>query len=230
VTEEVQKKRSPWVYVGIGCLAITIFGCLGSLIGMKLVCGGMKQWAEDLNDQQKQEQKARAAAEESLGGVPVGYYPVFTFGIPFVFDMIVFVDHPPQPDAAITFDRLFYFQRVIETDNTNRIQEYFEGKGDAEALKGAQIDAKQELARGELTHQERKVRWIAARGRIQTQGPYERGEDGIINAMLFDCPKDGKMRIAMWQMRDEGQTELKGTVADPEELQKLLTGLSPCGK
>src|SRR4051812_22322414 len=108
--EEVQKKRSAWWYVGFGCLGTVVFGCLGTFIVTKLACSSAQQWADDLKDQSKQEQKARVAANETLGGVPIGYYPVFAFGIPFVIDMIVFIDQKPEADAgAVAFDRSFNF-------------------------------------------------------------------------------------------------------------------------
>jgi hypothetical protein len=230
--EEVQKKRSPWLYVGLGCLATIVFGCLGSAIAAKVACNGVQQAVEDLKDQSKQELKATHAAQEMLGGIPVGYYPVFSFGIPFVIDMLVFIDQKPVPDAAITPERMLYFTRIIETDQAQGLRDYFAGTGDASSLRrnNLNVEAKSEIGRGELTIKERKMSWVTIRGRIQMNGPYDSGQDAIVALMLFDCPKDGKLRTAMWQMRDEEQTDMKGTVADPDEIAKLLQPLSPCGK
>jgi hypothetical protein len=231
--EEAPKKRSPWLYVGLGCLGTVVLGCLGTLIVTKLACSSMQQWGEDLKDQSKQEVKARRAAEDTLGGSPAGYFPVFAFGIPFVIDMIVFLDQPPSADGGLTlFDRSFNFMRIMETEKSKEMRDYFEKGGDISALKNDnfQVQAKEELARGNLTVKDRKVYWVAVRGKMQMQGPYETPQDGIVTTMLFDCPKDGKMRIGIWQMKDEGGSDLKGTVADPDQIEKMLNPLSPCGK
>jgi hypothetical protein len=232
--EEVQqKKRSAWWYVGGGCLGTIVLGCFGTLLMGKLACSSLQQYGEDLKDEAKQEAKAIAAAKDQLGGSPKGYYPVFSFGVPFVMDLIVFIDQKPEADAGgIAFERALYFMRLMETDQSKRLRDYFEKSGDASSLREAniQVQIKEELARGSFTLKDRKVFWVSGRGKTQMQGPYEDPRDGIITAMLFDCPKDGKIRIGTWQMRDDGQTDLKGTVADAAEIQKLVNPLSPCGK
>jgi hypothetical protein len=231
--EEVQKKRSPWLYVGLGCLGTIALSCLGFGIMTKLACSSAQQWADDLKDQSKQEVKARAAANETLGGSPTGYFPVFAFGVPFVIDMIVFLDARPDPDAGVVqFNRSFNFMRIMETDQSQRMKDYFIKGGDPSALRNDsfQVQAKEELKRGDFMLKDRKVYWVAVRGKMQMQGPYEAPQDGIVTTMLFDCPKDGKLRVGVWQMKDDGQTELKGTVADGDEVEKLMANLSPCGK
>src|SRR6185436_11986252 len=136
--------------------------------------------------------------------------------IPFVIDMIVFLDQRPDLDSGVAlFNRSFNFMRIMETDQSKRMRDYFEKGGDISALRNDnfQVQAKEELTRGNFSLKDRKVWWVAAKGKLQMQGPYEAPEDGIVTTMLFDCPKDGKLRIGVWQMRDDGQTELKGTVA-----------------
>jgi hypothetical protein len=231
--EEVQKKRSPWLYVGLGCLGTVVLSCLAGMIMMKVACGSAKQWADDLNNTSKQEQKAIAAANEAIGGTPQGYFPVFSFGIPFVMELIIFLDHRPDADAGVLeFSRRFDFYQLMETDNSSKLRDFFVKGGDASALRtdNFQVQAKEELARGNFMHKDRKVFWVAVRGKMQMQGPYESPQDGLVTTMLFDCPKDGKLRLGVWQMKDDGQTDLKGTVADSAEIEKLLTPLSPCGR
>src|SRR4051812_44852660 len=114
MAEEVQKKRSPWVYVGVGCaVAILLFCGVGVLIvGGALKFG--KDWAEDMADPSRRESKARKQAVATLGAVPAGYSAAFSFGFPMVFEMLVFVDAPLLPDGgAPVFTRLLTYWRFM---------------------------------------------------------------------------------------------------------------------
>src|SRR5437870_1304902 len=101
MAEEVQKRRSPWLYVGLGCLAaIILFGGGGPLLVMGGVWKG-KTCADEMNAPAKGESKARKAAIATLGAVPAGYSAAFSFGIPFVLEMLVFVDAPLLGDGGV---------------------------------------------------------------------------------------------------------------------------------
>jgi hypothetical protein len=235
VADEIpQKKRSPWLYVGIGCAAAVVLLCGGTSLIAFFTVNAAKNKIDELNDTSKREAAARAAANEELGGVPEGYYPLVSFGMPLIFDMIQFTDQPPLADGGfVGVDRTFMFMRMMETEQSSKMRDYFEGKKkDTDALKAnnVNIDAKEELARGEIKLGDRRALFVAVKGKMQTQGPVDTGEDGIVTTLLFDCPKDGKLRIGVWSMHDPKTEDLKGTVADPTEMQKLLTPLSPCGK
>ena len=73
---------------------------------------------------------------------------------------------------------------------------------------------------------------VSMKGRVRTQGQFDKDEDSIITTMLFECADNGQVRIGTWQMREPegGYTAAPGTVADQAEMQKLLSPLSPCGK
>jgi hypothetical protein len=231
MAEEVQKKRSPWVYVGVGCAAAVLLMCG---IGVLLVGGVIKlgkDWADDMADPSRRESKARKQAMATLGAVPDGYSAAFSFGFPMVFEMLVFVDAPLLPDGgAPSFTRLLTYWRFMETERTKEMKAFFENP-DAGSFQNEnlQIDTKEELARGTLQHQNRKVSWISNKGSVRMQGQYDM-DNGIVTTMYFDCPGD-QVRVATWQMKEPADsTDLGGTVADPKEIQKLLSPLSPCGK
>lgn len=234
MAEEVQKKRSPWVYVGLGCgLALVLLCGFGVL-----VVGGAikmtKDWAEDMADPTRRENKARKEAMASLGGVPVGYSAAVSFGLPMLFDMVLFVDAPLLADGGVpVFDRQFIFMRFMETERTAEMKAFFESAdGGTFQSDNMQVESKEELGRGHFQHNDRKVSWVSMRGRVRTQGQFDRDEDSLITTMLFDCPDNGQVRVGTWQMREPetGTAELSGTVADEKEMKKLLVGLSPCGK
>jgi hypothetical protein len=234
MAEEVQKKRSPWVYVGIGCAAAIVLSCGTILIATVVGVNALKGWGEELADPTKRENKARKEAMASLGGIPDGYSAALSFGFPMVFDMLLFVDAPLLADGGVPqFNRQFIFMRLIETDRTAEMKAFFESS-DGGTLKSdnLQVDSKGELGRGSFMHKSRKVSWVSMKGRVRNQTQFDKDEDSIITTMLFDCPDNGQVRIGTWQMREpeEGFTDPNGTVADQAEMQKLLSPLSPCGK
>jgi hypothetical protein len=234
MAEEVQKKRSPWLYVGIGCAAATLLLCGGVFVFVIGVGTWFKGWAEDMQDPNKRESKARKEAMATLGGVPDGYSPALTFGFPMVFDMLLFVDAPMLADGGVpAFDRQFMFMRFMETDRTAEMKAFFESTdGGTFQSENLQVDSKGELGRGNFMHKGRKVSWVAMRGRVRTQNQFDKDEESLVTTMLFDCPDNGQVRVGTWQMREPetGVAELGGTVADENEMKKLLTPLSPCGK
>jgi hypothetical protein len=234
MAEEVQKKRSPWVYVGLGCgLAVLLLCGFGVLIVGGAIKMG-KDWAEDMNDPTRRESKARKEAMATLGGVPEGYSAAVSFGIPMLFDMVLFVDAPLLADGGVPlFTRQFIYMRFMETERTAEMKAFFEtSDGGTFQSDNMQLDAKKELGRGNFMHKGRKVSWVSMLGRVRTQGQYDRDEDSIVTTMLYDCPDNGQVRVGTWQMREpeEGVADLTGTVADEKEMQKLLAPLSPCGK
>jgi len=234
MAEEVQKKRSPWVYVGLGCGIALLLLCG---IGLTFVIGvgsWAKGWAEDLQDPARRESKARKEAIATLGAVPDGYSAAITLGFPMVFDMILFVDAPLLADGGVPdFTRQFMFMRFMETDRTAEMKAFFESDGGVQFQSdNVQLDTKEELGRGMFQHDGRNVRWVAMKGRVRTQNQFDRDEDSILTTMLFYCPDTGQVRMATWQMKEPegGYQEPAGTVADPEEMKKLLSPLHPCGK
>ena len=233
MAEEVTKKRSPWVYVGLGCAAALVLLCGTGLVVILGAAKMTKDWAEDMADPTRRENKARKEAMATLGGIPDGYSAAVSFGLPMLFDMVMFVDAPLLADGGVpAFERQFIFMRVMETERTGEMKAYFESDGGTFQSDNMQIDSKGELGRGSFMHKGRKVSWVAVKGRVRTQGEYDRNEDGLVTTMLFDCPDNGQVRVGTWQMKEPegGSGELTGTVADEKEMQKLLSPLSPCGK
>jgi hypothetical protein len=190
----VQKKRSPWVYVGLGCGIALLLLCG---IGVTFVIGVgsfARGWAEDMADPARRETKARKEALATLGALPEGYSAAVTFGIPMLFDMILFVDAPLLADGGVpAFTRQFVFMRMMETDRTNEMKAFFESSdGGTFQSEGMTVDSKEELARGSFQHQGRKVSWVAccrARYLGDFRGDSIRLAAGIANDRAIPGPK-----------------------------------------
>lgn len=94
-----KKPTSPWVWVGCGCGAIVILGMLG-IAGMGW--WGMnkgKEFAETMADPEKRAAKVREVLPYDT--LPEGYYPAFSFSMPFGFmDMAVLSDHEPTSEPV----------------------------------------------------------------------------------------------------------------------------------
>ena len=234
MSEDVQKKRSPWVYVGMGCgLALVMLCGLGAVLFFGVVKMG-RDFAEDLNDPARRTSKAIKQANAILGAVPEGYNAAFSFGIPLLFDMVMFVDAPLLEDGGVPdFKRQFVFMRMMENDRSREMKAFFQN-ADAGTLsaEGLSVESSQEIGRGSFNHRDRRVSWVSLRGRMHNQMQQIADQDSLITSMLFECTDSGQVRIGTWQMRwpEGGVQDVSGTVADPAEMQKLLAPLSPCGK
>ena len=94
-----KKPTSPWVWVGCGCGAIVILGMLG-VAGMGW--WGMtkgKEFAETMADPEKRAAKVQEVLPYDT--LPEGYYPAFSFSMPFGFmDMAVLTDHDPTSEPV----------------------------------------------------------------------------------------------------------------------------------
>ena len=172
-------------------------------------------------------ESARAKAIERLGGIPGEYYsPVVAAKLPLAADWIVFTDEQPGGDGG--FDHIFIFHRVHGPESfKQQLNDFFDGGTDLDNLVRIQVRLRDELGRGEFTRNDRRVRWVAGHGEFEISD-MDRGEDGLVSVMFFDCPEDGILRFGIWQMRGKSPADLAHTVADPQEMQKIMGSLDPC--
>lgn len=230
--------RSPWLYVALGCLGLTLLTCLAG--GAVLLYGvtKVKDLASGFVDPKVREEKARAL----LGSLPPGYYAQASMSFFGIMDFVLLVDAPPLEDGgAPESEHKFLYLRIMSTAETAAAKAYFDDTKDADpkdtrALTRAGVNLKLDevLGRGTLRVGTRTVRYVSARGEVSMGA---RGEgpplQGLLSTVLFDCPGDD-LRVGTWLMADPASDEpgeaasLKGTVADEEALKAFLAPIDPC--
>jgi len=237
-TAQAQKpQRSPWLYVLLGCGGFALLSCLGVGAFFAFVAKKTGDMVAGVTDP-----KARAEnARKMLGGIPEGYYPAAGFSFFGIMDMALLVDSPPQEDGGFDLadsqGHFFLYYRVMGTEQNKASKKFFTSDtNDTSALaqQNIQIDANSIVKRGSFTLENRKIYYVASRGRV---GLGQRGQqrEGLNNAILFDCPGE-QLHIGIWSQPDPEpeksveELDLTGTVADEGELKKFLSPIDPCGK
>ncbi|MBX7099572.1 MAG: hypothetical protein K1X89_17785 [Myxococcaceae bacterium] len=231
----VQKKGlSPivWVLLGCGGLALLIF--LGFFIAGALLVRQVKNMADGITDPAAKE----ANVKGMLGTVPQGYYPAITFSLPMVMDMAMLTDVPFNMDGGPNdFQHAFLYFRVISTDETKKVRDFFDGKTqstDTLRKSGIQVDAKDILKRGTVkTAAGLTVKYVATRGGVSAANSANADKaqlEGLNTLLSFECPGDTALRIGTWTEKEETpHVDLTGTVADESQITTFVGPLTPCG-
>jgi len=230
------KRTSPWVYVAIGCGGALLLALLG-LVGFGVIVYRKgKQIEAEMKDPAARASKVR---EVLHGDVPEGYYPVFALSVPFLMDMAMLGDHPPDAKGAPDkrMDRGFiYVQSVTTGQQQDELKRYFEGKTDnAEALRrgNIHIDAKETIRRGALDIPGQDTLYLAQRGNIAMN---ESRSHGLTTMILIDCPQDTRQRLGIWFGPDPApdepveKVEWTGSVADEAAMRDFMGHFKLCGK
>lgn len=230
----VAKQRSPWFYVLLGCGGLAGLICLGGM----LVVGGIVKAGKDIADGVSDPKERKTNAIKQLGALPEGYNVVASFNM-FIMQMTLLTDAQALEDGGYETDtksHTFAYFDVMANDNNKASRNFLMGKEtDSKALanSGINIDTQNVLKRGQLTINERKLYWVAARGKMD-RGP-QGSTEGLNTAVLFDCPGDA-LRVGVWSQSDPSpdkandQLDLAGTVADEAELVRFLKPMNPCRK
>ena len=243
-----QRGTSPWVYVGIGCLAavlliVAVIVGIG-YVGYRSVRGTLESMEDPV---------ARADAAMQILGVdelPDGYYPMVGMSIPFLLETAVLSDQPPdETGGAPGFsERGFIYVKTLRIgEQEQELRDFFDGKIDSpEALSqfSIDLDVDEMLGRGTFEEEDRTLRWAAYRGEIAADnpggGPGESGSGGRqhqqgLNAMvLIECPEDERLRFGIWFGPDPdpeaaaGSPALLGTPADSAAIQSFMRYFNVC--
>ena len=123
-------KTPVWVWIGVGCL-LTVVVAVGSVAG--LVWFGVQK-AKKFGEEMKNPETRAAKVATVLGTTkyPPGYYPAFSFSVPFVMQMAVLSDQPAKPGGEPDVgDRGFVFvdSRDFGKDQ-NELARYLRGEID----------------------------------------------------------------------------------------------------
>ena len=115
------KKRSPWFWVGIGCLTVVL------LMGACVVGVGFmgfrfaKQLEQEISDPVLRAEKAR----EVLGceALPAGYNPMISITIPFILEMTILSTQEPDEDGQIRGidERGFIYFKFLKIADASKI-------------------------------------------------------------------------------------------------------------
>lgn len=237
---EQKKKRSPWLYVGIGCgtLLLLIFGAV--------IAGGLflfkkgQQYQEDLANPVTR----TAMVKKTLGAqtLPEGYHAVMSLSVPAIVDTAVLStrapDAPPsgQPGGERVF--LYFFIKPATVQDQQELRNYLEGKSDDPSVlarNNIQVGENELIGRGVIPLEGRRVLYLAQRGELQTQHSRDKDQGSLLNSILFiECPGQNRLRMGLWMAPDPApgtpleQLELKGTPVDPEAMRAFMSHLNPC--
>lgn len=224
-------KTSPWVWVGCGCGVAILVLALALGLGGFFAAKELKEFADEMQDPAAREDKVRSIL--GMDELPPDLNPMLGMSIPFVFDVALLSDLPPQDDGepqGFGDAGLIYIHLKLGS-NLGDLREFFDGsRDDVEVLRdnGIQIDVDEILDRGALERDDATVRWLTQRGDVNAMG--NASGDALSAMMLIECKGDQKPRIAIWFEREtEGAGgDLTGTPADPEELERFANYLRPC--
>ena len=237
-----ERGTSPWVYIGIGCLAaflvlVAVVVGLG-YIGYRTVSGAIETMEDPV---------ARAnAAARILGAdeIPQGYYPMVGMSIPFLVETAVLSDTPPDESGMVPgFNErgLIYVKTLRIGEQEQELRDFFDGKiDDPEALRNFEIDldVDEMLDRGTFQEANRVLRWASYRGEVAANDiDSGRQRKRGLNAMvLIECPDDERLRFGIWFGPDPdpearpGSPALLGTPADPAAIQAFMSHFDVCSQ
>ncbi|RPH56480.1 hypothetical protein EHM82_03260 [bacterium] len=232
---------SPWVYVGCGCAAIVILAMAG--------IAGMSWWGyksvKRFEEASKNPDAAAAQIREVLpyDELPAGYYPVGSFSIPFLMDMVILGDRKPvegqeaSPERNIEERGLIYMSIRNLQGNKDDMRRYLRGEApepgkESNWRSNVNFDAEELIRRGTIQVNGREVLYAAHRGEVNQDG---RDVEGLVTMFMPECPGDSRLRFGLWFGPDPepakpvAEVDFTGTTADPEKLAEFAGYFRFCG-
>ena len=233
------KKRSPWLYVGIGCGALLLLGIIAVVAAVSFMFKKGEEYAADLSNPITR----TAMVKKTLGAnaLPEGYFAVMSLSVPAIMDMAVLSTR--SPDAPTTGPEeevrvfVYMFLKVSSASDQQKLRQYLEGKSDDTSVldrNGVHIGKGDIIGRGVIPLADgRRVLYVTQRGELSAQN--QKGGDHGLNSVLFlECPGQTHLRMGIWMAPDPDPTapleslDLKGTPVDPEAIGTFMSTLNPC--
>ena len=224
-----QKQRSPWFYVGIGCLALLV-AALGAVAALGTL--GYRK-VREMEAQMKDPVARSREARRLLGAedLPEGYHPMAAFRIPLVMEMAMLSDAAPEPDGQPgkhPRNLFVYVNAFTAGADQQNLRDYLEGKrDDAEVLhrSGVDLERREVLRRGTLARADGRLRYVVQRGDVVMQG---KRRPGLTTLGVFECG-DTRLRMGIWTGPDPGNDALAGSLADEAVIGPFFAHFKPCG-
>ncbi len=235
------KQTSPWVYVGVGCGLIVLFGLI-AIVGFTFLAYRQgKQMVDSFKDPKARDAKTREVLPYT--NLPAGYYAGGAMSIPFLMDVATFTDREPAagqaPDQGSFEERSFIFMNMRHLrNNREKMERYLRGQApppedSAWSKSSVNFDAKKVIRRGEIELGGTKVLYQASQGEISHKQGAGAGvsvtqkKEGIVTMVLPECADD-RLRFGVW-IGPMGASDYTGTAADPAALQEFLGHFQLCG-
>ncbi len=92
-------QRSPWFYVGVGCVVIIVLGLAVTALGGFWLFRSAKKLEEELKDPVARAEKVKKilGADE----LPEGYHALVAFSVPFVMETAILSDQEPDGSGVV---------------------------------------------------------------------------------------------------------------------------------
>ncbi len=229
-----EKRTSPWVYVALGCsipllLIVILFGAT-AFWGWKL----KKHIVDDTPDMRAERVKQVLGCRE----VPEGYHAMLTVSVPFLMDLAILSDRPPdfKDKKRDPFDKQgFIYINAIRGKKGKSLRDYIEGKEDASDFfdqGNVRMGDREEIGRGSFPLEGATAYYVTNRGSLSAEGKAMRG---LVSLIYFECPGDKRFRVGIWFGPDPraGQplgtpADYAGTHADEAEIREFVSPFAPC--
>ncbi len=230
-----EKKSSPWLWIGCGCL-LAILLLVGGVAG----CGylgfnRLKNFQEEMTDPDARDRKA----ERMLGGggIPNGYRSQLAIGVPFFFDLVVLSDgeildlvEQPSFDGLTAEQVGEHVFSLVEFKRGEWELEDVASLFDGREKDGVSIDpgfrfgSLEELESGSLDLPETSVEYSLRRGELSGVGDVLSGTMAMLS---IDCAGDDRSRLGVWFRRD-GDLGLSEATLSAEEVSSFLSSMALC--
>jgi len=225
-----------WAWVGCGCL-----GAVGAIVVLAFGVGfwgaqKAQQFGEEIADPGERAKKALAALGASE--LPEGYHPVFALSVPFLLDLAVLSDLPPDETGRppkIGDHGFVYVSYPAFGQDQEEIRDFFEGKSDDFDELGRHridLDLDERISNGKISREDDDVLWVSHRGTIDSDDAGG-SRPGLVALLVLDCG-DSRNRFGVWIGPDPdpeaaaADLDVSGTVSDPEAIERFLSPIHPC--
>jgi hypothetical protein len=238
---EEKKKRSPWLYVGIGCGVVLLLGIGAVVAGVSFLFKKGKQYQEDMaNPITRTERVKKILGAQTL---PEGYIASMSLSVPAIMDTAILTTRPPDaPPGGQKEDTrmfLYLFIKASSVKDQEELRRYLEGQSEDHSVLARnhiRVGKNELIGRGAIELDGRRVLYRAQRGVLKTQHREEdESQTSLLSSILFiECPSQKLMRMGLWLARDPApnapleQLELKGTPVDPEAIRTFMSHINPC--
>src|SRR5512138_1676016 len=113
------KKRSPWVYVGIGCVVVLLLAVIAAGGAAWYLTRAAKRFAAELNDPVAREAKVKRVLGAEV--LPAGCQPFMAVSVPMVMGLAILSHHAPAPGGGGGLgERGFLYASLIGGSSADR--------------------------------------------------------------------------------------------------------------